>query len=251
MIVCMPTRGSISVETFSAALRNGYADLPIVPLISSRKAIDVARNELAAMARALIERPAALPWQPTELLVFWHDDDAFWTPDSVRRAVQYLQAAPQIDLLAGNFCAREPFCAASGIPSPGVPCDPDEGAVQIVVTGFHWVMHRASVLKRIGPDPFSVIGNLSEDFSFCKRANAAGIRMFCARDIVIPHVDADTGLAYLPGQAAWQSNGTSLIPPAAQTLHNYGETVDAARIRVRERAQRFEVGASALTGGGE
>ena len=147
--------------------------------------------------------------------------------------------------------AREPLCASSGVPAPGAPDVENDGALEVCLAGFHWVLHRASVLRKIGPDPFTPIDNLSEDFSFCKRAKRAGLRLFEAKDVVIPHVDVDRGLAFLPGQPAWTSIGSSLVPPEAQRRHDYGENVDAARVRTRERANRFTAGPNALTGGGE
>lgn len=251
LFCCLPTRGSVSIETFNAVVRGGLLNLPHVMLTTSRKPVDVARNELARTALALVERPAALPWIVPELYVFWFDDDAFWRPESLRRALAYLENHREIDILCGSYCAREEFCAGSGVPAPGAPAASDEGAVEVILCGFHWVLHRPSVLQRIGPDPFTPLDDLSEDFSFCKRAKRAGLRIFEARDVIIPHVDVDTGRAFLPGQAAWTSIGSSLIPPEAQRRHDYGENVDAARVRTRERANRFTAGPNALTGGGE
>lgn len=251
LICCLPTRGAVSIETVNSIVRGGLCDLPHVFLTVSRKPVDVARNELARTALAIIERPSTLPWIVPELYVFWFDDDSFWRPESLSRALLYLANHREIDVLTGSFCAREPYCASSGVPAPGAPAANDEGAHEVALSGFHWLVHRADVLRKIGPDPFTPIDNLSEDFSFCKRAKRAGIRIFEARDVVIPHVDVDKGLAYLPGQPAWTSIGSSLIPPEAQRRHDYGENVDAARVRTHERATRFTGGPNALTGGGE
>jgi hypothetical protein len=247
----MPTRGSVSIETFNAVVRGGLGDFPYVLLTASRKPVDIARNELARTALKVIERPAALPWVARELYCFWFDDDSFWRPEQLSRAIKYLENHREIDILFGSYCAREEFCASSGVPAPGAPDAGNDGALEICLAGFHWVLHRKDVLRKIGPDPFTPLDNLSEDFSFCKRAKRAGLRLFEARDIIVPHIDVDKGLAYLPGQPAWTSIGSSLIPPEAQRRHDYGENVDAARVRARERGTRFTSGPSALTGGGE
>jgi hypothetical protein len=246
----MPTRGQVSIETVNALMRGGFSDFPHVILTVARKPVDVARNELARTALKVIERPHALPWVARELFILWVDDDAFWRPESLHRAIEYLENHREIDLLAGSFCAREPYCASSGIPAPGV-ANAAEGAVEICLTGFHWVLHRGDVLRKVGNDPFTPIDDLSEDFSFCKRAVRAKIRMFEATDVVIPHVDADRGLAFLPGQPAWTSTGASLIPPEGQRRHEYGENVDAARIRARDRSMPFNGGPNTFTGGAE
>jgi hypothetical protein len=170
---------------------------PIWEEIVARKPVVEARNELARRIRGL-----KLPMDAR--FVLWTDDDAWWPPGAVGRAVEIMSKNSEIAVLFGWFSVRDAFqppgaFGLNGRPKCGLP-GPSE-PVEALVCGFHWVMMRREVLEAVGDDPF----NLSlknpfwpEDYSFCERVADANLKMFCATDILVAHVDAEDGTAYLP-----------------------------------------------------
>ena len=196
IIVAMPTRGAISAETHYC-LRHHMDGFPIWEEIVARKPVVEARNELARRIRGL-----KLPMDAR--FVLWTDDDAWWPPGSVARAVEILSDDAEIAMLCGYFGARRamsrPLVYGSGeypkLQSPG-PSEP----VAILYCSFHWVMMRREVLEAVGDDPFNLSERhdlLPEDYSFCERVADASLKVFCATDVYVVHVEATDGAAYLP-----------------------------------------------------
>ena len=87
----------------------------------------------------------------------------------------------------------------SGYPELQLP-GPSE-PVEIRYCGFHWVIMRREVLEAVGDHPFNLSegnGLMPEDYSFCERVSNAKLRIFCATDLFVAHVEATDGAAYLP-----------------------------------------------------
>lgn len=224
LISCCPSRGSISAETYFSALSDGFAGRPYIVRMVVGKPVDEARNELAEIALQIIRGP--LPWEADEVLVHWHDDDATWSTAVMDRALQYMRDDRRVDLLSGNFCQRRPFAPSEFFTS--VEATGNENLVPISSAGFHWVLMRASVLKRVGPSPFTPLYMMAEDISFFKRASEAGVAMFMAKDLLVGHVDSDRGIMYLPDRAALSLNGEARAVPTQshQQRRSYGPSTD-------------------------
>ena len=226
LIVAMPTRGTVSVETHLALSAN-MDGLARCNLSVPRKPVVEARNELAAWIRKVAkERPWG--WVPRETYVLWVDDDAWWAPTCVKTALSALRDLPAIDLLAGWFGGRNEYCHAfayrrvgdgESYPRPGKDCSPGE-IVEVARIGFHFVLHRASLLERVGDDPFTIPegsgANISEDFAFCDRVRAAGGRIGVATAIPIAHVDPKDGAAYFVGMPATEIRGNAVVRTTAE-----------------------------------
>ena len=211
LLVLMPTRGQVSVETHTA-LSSNCDGLSRAFLSVARRPVVEARNGLWKMAS---EVSPNLPW--ADIYCLWCDDDAWWPPGTVAKMVDTLKQYPQIGLLSGSFSNRMPFSSImtnriAGIhspPKPGVDCQLGE-IVEVAECGFHFVMHRLSMLEALGPNPFEPFEGVSEDLSFCRRVREAGLRIFCATGALIAHIDPSDGVAYVPGDAAMRVENNEL-----------------------------------------
>lgn len=68
---------------------------------------------------------------------------------------------------------------------------PEGGLVEIEASGAAGLLIRASVFERI-PEPWfetgtGITGRVGEDVNFCRKARAAGLRIFCDLDHVLGH----------------------------------------------------------------
>jgi hypothetical protein len=189
LVVCMPTRGSVSVETM-LCLRERMDGYPNELLTAIRKPVVEARNDLARQVREL----DALPFDPRYVL--WVDDDAWWPAGSVQSAVDTLEATPAIDVLAGMFSQRKAGApAASYVEANFAPGK----LVRVAGCGFHWVLMRRDLLQRVGSAPFTPEDDDNgEDVSFCIRATKAGAAVVADTSLTIGHVNAKTGMVYFP-----------------------------------------------------
>lgn len=247
-IVCMPTRGSVSVETHTA-LSSNKDDSAVILATVARKPVTEARNSLAATAlQAVKDDP--LPWIPREWIVLWVDDDSFWTPGTFAQLKAIFRAYSQVDIVAGYFGPRAPFSSpiafrdkgnGESFPRPNVDCRMGD-LVEVERVGFHFVAHRVSVLEKVGPNPFTIPvdaeKNVSEDFAFCDRARAAGCRIVCATGLHIAHIDPRDGAAYIPGAPTLRVDNNRLATATLEHLdsdgavktgeeRSYGADVDA------------------------
>ncbi len=228
-IMClMPTRGAIAVETVQSLSRTDR--LTIVLQTVARKPVDIARNELANLARTAAK---SAPFTPSGgWFILWIDDDSWWRAGTLTQAIQSLYDHPEIDLLAGWFSPRAAnSCPAvrridGSWPRPGVNCQPGD-IVEVERIGFHFALHRASLLDDLPSDPF-VLDTVdeAEDFAFCRRARAAGKRIWVHTGLPVAHV-ADDGSAYLPGEPAFRILGAELLKGDQPESRSYGVNVDA------------------------
>jgi hypothetical protein len=103
LVVCMPTRGVVSIETM-LCLREHLDGYPNELLTAIRKPIVEARNTLVKEAREL--DPNTLDFEPRYVL--WVDDDAYWPSGCVSRGVGILEANPDVACLAAVNSGRKP-----------------------------------------------------------------------------------------------------------------------------------------------
>lgn len=238
-IVCMPTRGSLSVETHTALTSNNDGS-EIVFARTARKPIVEARNSLAEVAPQIVKNNP-LPWEPKAWYVLWVDDDAYWTPNTFTQLKAILGSYPQIDIVAGYFGMRLPFtypCAFrdknNGESFPRINVDCQQGQlVEVERVGFHFVAHRLSVLEKVGPNPFAIPAdaekNVTEDFAFCDRARAAGCSIVCATGLPIAHIDVRDGAAYIPGAPVLRVDRNRLVTTTLEHLGADGEMKSGER----------------------
>lgn len=213
IIMLVPTRGRVTVEFLTAA--NHTDGLPTVLAPIPRKGIVEARNMLVKTAKSVAQQYPVIPdlgWY-----CLWADDDAFWSPGTVTRMIVALQDR-DVDIVAGFFSGRAPLTAPKALrldgtwPRVGVDGDVQDGQLaEVAKVGFHFVMHRLEVLDRLPDEPFTPEGTdeEGEDFAFCERARAAGLRIWTHTGCLVAHVD-DDGVAYLPGEGPMKVVGSQL-----------------------------------------
>lgn len=229
----MPTRGTVSTETFNA-LQAHHDGFRIAPMTSARLPVVEARNLIAAQMLA-----AGKSNSSAEFHCLWVDADAWWGPKTIAQAVAILQMRRDIDLLAASFCTRLPFAPrvayhkandTESFPKPGIDCEMRD-LVEVEKVGFHFVIHRVSLLERVGPNPFQLYDfpHNSEDFGFCKRVKEVGGRIFCAPGLIVAHIDPNDGAAYVPGEPALRVEGNVLkrtgfthVAPKTGEVREYG-----------------------------
>lgn len=222
LIVCMPTRGKVSIETVTALSRlDGF---PAVMRTVSRMPVAQARNALAAMAKAV---PSVANLIPSAWYVLWVDDDAFWRAGTVAKLIATVTDNPQVDVLAGWFGPRkEHACPAvryanGSWPRPGTDCEFGD-VVEVQSIGFHFVLHKMDVLDRVSELPFALDRNdVAEDFAFSRRCREAGLRMFVHTGAEVAHI-GDDGTAYLPGEPPYTIVNGELRKSEQPTVHSYG-----------------------------
>jgi hypothetical protein len=209
LIVLQPTRGSISIETHQALTSHMDGIQTIVAHVA-RKPVDIARNELARIAGDIVAQ------HPEADTVLWIDDDAWWAPGTITAMLRKLSTLGENDILSAWCCTREAYA-----PAVAFEQEPTNAAmmrthaklveaqfgdlVDVDALGAHFLMHRSSLLAKLGPSPFSVIElggevKTSEDIAFCLRVKAIGGRCYIsvASETSALHVDVRTGLAYTP-----------------------------------------------------
>ena len=259
IIVLMPTRGAISLETHQALAMNmdGIRELRVTV---ARKPVDEARNELAWTAlKIAADDPCHIGRD--NYLVLWVDDDAFWLPGTVGSFIRTMQERTDINILCSYYCKREPYCAPAAFPKalerklldgkPGLNFarfTRDEwkpGQIDEIIggSGMHFTMHRLRVLEAVGSDPFTPDENsLAEDIAFYQRCHKAGLRAVMDSRVPVAHVDVDSGLAFVPLSPPKRVYGNQLIDaePGAYDgkvrLRSYGAKVDALLAEARVRS---------------
>lgn len=214
LILCMPSRGRVTVETMVALAHLDGFMCSLLP--KPRLGIEQARNELAEAALRVSEHARFRPTMGW--FVLWVDDDAFWKPGTILEMMKRINA-PKTDIIAGYFSARAPYTACvawydtNDQVRPGVNCEEGE-LVEVDRVGFHFVLHKLEVLEKLGPNPFTIEGSgeKGEDLAFCRRARQAGLHIRVHTGCPVAHV-ADDGVCYLPGVGPHRVNlpGAQLI----------------------------------------
>jgi hypothetical protein len=187
----------VCIETLHALWSNLDGLAPHLFSVA-RKSVSDARNEIAREARGF-----------PDALLLWVDDDAWWAPGTIERMIELLGRLHEFDVVAGWFTARAPFFPPMAFREDDTPVTLEEGKtapelIEVSLVGGHCLMHRVSLLAALSDDPFSIPAGSPdpEDFVFARRVRAAGGRIFVAPELPIAHIEASTGLAYLPNIAA-------------------------------------------------
>jgi hypothetical protein len=206
-IVAMPTRGVVCAELLQALVNNAEGHRLILRMVN-RETVDVARNRLAAEVIAAADDPELFA-PGTDPYVFWIDSDAFFLRGTLTLMIRTLEAHPSIDVLAALFGPRVARRGAvaflnladdqSSVLFPGVNCKRGD-VVDVQQVGLHFTLHRVSLLRALGPNPFGEPSeNTTDDIAFCSRIRAGNGRIAVATGIAVFHVDERNGAAYTPG----------------------------------------------------
>lgn len=245
-IVLMPTRGTVTAETVAALLMNGEGHSLVVRMVH-RKPVDVARNQLARDALTAADDPAVFE-RGADPLVFWIDSDAFFLKGTFSLMIREFETHPEIDVLVGYFGPRAPFLGSTAfLKADDIASSVVAGTncvlgavVPVEAAGLHFALHRASLLRRLGKEPFGPpMQRGSDDMWFCRRVREVGGRIAVATGIPVFHVDERNGLAFYPGARALVVAGDHIDAEAvAETplpleLRSFGERVDRAKRTVQ------------------
>jgi hypothetical protein len=236
--VLVPTRGVVAAELLAALIGNteGYE---IVLRMEHRQPVDVARNRLAAKALAAAD-DRALFAEGSDPYVLWIDSDAFFLAGTFALMLHTLENNPAIDVLAALFGPRAANRGATAfrqVSDKHSYLVPDVNftrgdLVDVEQVGMHFTLHRTSLLRALGDDPFTGMSGLaSDDAVFCGRVRHGNGRIAVATGIPVFHVDERNGAAYSPGVAACVIDGNTIsttelateLPPETRS---YGERID-------------------------
>jgi hypothetical protein len=221
LIVCMPTRGTVSIETM-LCINEHLRDVPHELFTTYRLPVVTARNLLAKRAREA--NPVA--FEPRYLL--WLDDDIWFTRQHVDTLVTILEENAGVDMATG-LCSNR---CAYGDSNALTPEDYRRSVAPIALQpgqlapvgycGFGFVLMRRALLDRVGDQPFDrltikwfwenplrdIPGRMAEDFSFCRRVAQCGGKIVTEKSLVVGHVDVEDGLIYFPYQLPKIANGS-------------------------------------------
>jgi hypothetical protein len=240
VIVLVPTRGTICAE-LSRALINNTPGFELILRTRDRLAVDVARNALAADAIAAADDAELFP-AGSDPYVFWIDSDAFFLKGTMTLMVRTIERHPDIDVLAGLFGPRASERGATAFRTAGDRSSflmPEVNftrgdLVDVDLVGLHFLLHRVSLLRGLGADPFGLANSpASDDAAFCGRIRHGGGRITVATAVPIFHVDERNGTAYSPGIGACAIEGDAIsttilgkeLPPEER---NYGGRINQA-----------------------
>lgn len=222
MLVAMPNRGSVCIETLMA-LRANMDNESYALMSLARLPIVEARNAIAGEITNGIQAGHFTKETP----VLWADSDGWWPQGTVHRLKRALFTSG-VALASGFYCARAPrlgpvaYRPDAAQIRPHVNCQFGE-VVDAGRVGFHFVMHRAGLLMELGPDPFTIPVNSpptdSEDFAFCDRVRRIGKRIVCDTGAWVAHIDPRDGAAYIPGEVPMRVQNNALVHPGAEHLY--------------------------------
>jgi hypothetical protein len=208
LLVLTPSRSEPSPQTRLAFALN-MDGLPWRWISVVGRPVDVARNELAAIA---------LREGSPESLCLWIDDDCYWSPGTIPLLVQVLRHVGT-EVVTALFGPRVPFATplcmmrlhdTSSAPREGRDYIAGQ-VIPIESAGMNFVLHRTALLSAIGPEPFTPLrDSLGEDHSFFERLRTAGARVSLATGIAVAHCDGE--LAFLPGRRPFQIVDNKLVP---------------------------------------
>lgn len=206
--VCLPGEHFSSrwvstwTELFGHMMQLGFGVKPLFEFTSSPYHT---RNLLASQALAV---------EGAEY-VLWLDDDNPLQPEHFDRLLkhfvfdQFEGHQGEIHAVAGwSWCEQDQYEGFGAMISCGrilkdgtsAPFAPEEicghsELIEVGYTGFPAILMRADMLREVGPNPFAPLlsdkfsfGYSGEDFAFCVRAKAKGMRIFVDPLVQVPHL---------------------------------------------------------------
>lgn len=126
--------------------------------------------------------------------VLWIDSDMAFEPDLLQRLSADIDAGWDV---VSSICFKrqlplvpviyETLDAETSKAEPYLDY-PQDAIFPIAACGFGAVMTTTDVIRRIGNNPFDLVGHLSEDLSFCAKATEVGARIACDSRVKVGHV---------------------------------------------------------------
>lgn len=132
--------------------------------------------------------------------VLWLDSDMHFPPDLMERlsadmdtglemvsAVYFTRKAP-VQPVAYSVCHDTPNARGDLAPTATSIDHIPSGLFEVEGVGFGACMMTTDLIRRVGKLPFFPMEGYGEDLSFCRRARAAGARIFVDGNIIIDHI---------------------------------------------------------------
>ena len=132
--------------------------------------------------------------------VLWLDSDMHFTPDLMKRlsadmdtglefvsAVYFTRKAP-VQPVAYAVCHDTPNASGELVPTAESVKNIPSGLFEVEGVGFGACLMTTDLIRRVGRLPFFPQEGYGEDLSFCRRARAAGAKIWCDGDIIVDHI---------------------------------------------------------------
>ncbi len=164
--------------------------------------------------------------------LFFLDDDHEFAPGTLTRLLE-----DDLDIVSGLYLMRKwPFTPvafaswkneANQEAWPLVPKAGVAGLYEVVAVGAGCLLIKTDALRRIGPPWFTLLSpvnhdKISEDFNFCVKAAAAGVKIVVDTDVIVGHASTMALWPWRDAEGVWStcilSNGERLHVPNAQEL---------------------------------
>lgn len=115
LIVLMPTRGTITLETQLALSNNMDSCKYVIETVSGKPVVE-ARNELVRRAQSIVRADSrfAGTW-----LVLWIDSDSWWPSGTISRIINDLRPHSEFDIVFGCHTTRRPYWVPSARKADG------------------------------------------------------------------------------------------------------------------------------------
>ena len=126
--------------------------------------------------------------------VLWIDSDMAFEPDLLQRLNADIDAGYDI---VSSICFKRQYPLTPVIyktldreTSQAEPYRdyPRDALFPVAACGFGAVMTTTDIIRRIGDNPFNLMGHLSEDLSFCAKATAVGGKIACDSRVKVGHI---------------------------------------------------------------
>ena len=193
VLIAIPTMGTVDIRFFSSVL-SLKKPCQCKVAFESGSLVYMSRNHLALKA---IENDFDY--------IFWLDSDMVFPPETLEMLMK--DAESGMDFVSGLYFKR---C----FPTYPVICDtvvhemdesgdlvsevtnyndyPRDSVFEIAAAGFGCCLTKTDLIKRVAEkyrcSPFEPLPALGEDYSFCKRVEGIGAKMFCDSRVKAGHI---------------------------------------------------------------
>ena len=127
--------------------------------------------------------------------ILWLDSDMMFAPDLLERLSADLDQG--LEFVSGLYftrkapvtpCVYETCHDVGGVPTAAPFTSIPDGLFEAEGVGFGAVLMDTRLVCRVGQLPFFPMEGYGEDLSFCRRARAAGAKIFCDSRVRVDHI---------------------------------------------------------------
>lgn len=127
--------------------------------------------------------------------ILWLDSDMMFAPDLLERLSADLDQG--LEFVSGLYftrkapvtpCVYEICHDVGGVPTAAPFTSIPDGLFEAEGVGFGAVLMDTRLVCRVGQLPFFPMEGYGEDLSFCRRARAAGAKIFCDSRVRVDHI---------------------------------------------------------------